>query len=88
MTDDLASLHSQGSQTTPTKKRKRNHENPKDVNEFLPSRPVDEAATYGSMEFNEVLDEEVPLTRVFSSKLSYSHRSSRTSRRTSIGLLC
>ncbi len=43
------------SQTTPTKKRKRTTE---DVNELLPG-PTDEAATYGSMEFNEVLDEEV-----------------------------
>ncbi|KAF9055396.1 hypothetical protein BDZ89DRAFT_1055989 [Hymenopellis radicata] len=40
--------------TTPKKKRKRTTE---DVNELLPG-PTDEAATYGSMEFNEVLDEE------------------------------
>lgn len=41
-------------QTTPTKKRKRIE----DVNDFLPG-PTDEAARYGSMDFNEVLDPEV-----------------------------
>ncbi|KAL0576922.1 hypothetical protein V5O48_005068 [Marasmius crinis-equi] len=45
--------------TTPNKrKRKRNEE----VNEFLPSAP-DEAAGYGSLDFNEVLDEEVLRTK-------------------------
>ncbi|RDB22822.1 hypothetical protein Hypma_010099 [Hypsizygus marmoreus] len=43
--------------TTPPK-RKRKRQN--DTNELLPAGPVDdEAAAYGSLEFNEVLDEEV-----------------------------
>ena len=42
-------------QTTPTKKRKRID----DTNEFLPEAPTDEAAKYGSMEFNEILEQEV-----------------------------
>ncbi|KAF8238751.1 hypothetical protein L208DRAFT_1240565 [Tricholoma matsutake] len=41
--------------TTPTKKKRKRH----DVNELLPNGPVDEAATYGSLEFNEILEEEV-----------------------------
>ncbi|KAJ8086717.1 hypothetical protein PM082_005540 [Marasmius tenuissimus] len=44
---------------TPTKrKRKRNEE----VNEFLPKAP-DEAAGYGSLDFNEILDEKVLRTK-------------------------
>ncbi|KAL0070690.1 hypothetical protein AAF712_001911 [Marasmius tenuissimus] len=44
---------------TPTKrKRKRNEE----VNEFLPKAP-DEAAGYGSLDFNEILDENVLRTK-------------------------
>ncbi|KAK0468267.1 uncharacterized protein EV420DRAFT_1260153 [Desarmillaria tabescens] len=43
--------------STPTKK-KRKHD-AKDVNEFLPSGPTDEAAKYGSLDFNEVLDTEI-----------------------------
>ena len=29
------------------------------MNEFLPDVPTDEAAKYGSMAFNEILDQEV-----------------------------
>ena len=29
------------------------------MNEFLPDGPTDEASKYGSLEFNEVLDEDV-----------------------------
>jgi len=39
----------------PKKKRKRDD----DLNEFLPDRPPDEGELYDSLEFNEVLDEEV-----------------------------
>ncbi|KAG7449117.1 uncharacterized protein BT62DRAFT_1002659 [Guyanagaster necrorhizus] len=46
--------------STPTKKRK--HE-AKDVNEFLPDGPTDEAAKYGSLDFNEVLDINVLLKK-------------------------
>ncbi|CCM03183.1 uncharacterized protein FIBRA_05305 [Fibroporia radiculosa] len=38
----------------PKKKRKRDD----DLNEFLPDHPPDEGAMYGSLEFNEILDEE------------------------------
>ncbi|KAG6829608.1 hypothetical protein H0H92_004077 [Tricholoma furcatifolium] len=54
--------------TTPPK-RKRKH--PDEVNEFLPTEPVDEAATYGSLEFNEILDEEV---RILSKKMTVVNR--------------
>jgi hypothetical protein len=40
---------------TPKNKRKRDD----DLNEFLPEAPPDEASAYGSMDFNDVLDEEV-----------------------------
>ncbi|KAK0206458.1 hypothetical protein DFS33DRAFT_1255799 [Desarmillaria ectypa] len=43
--------------STPTRK-KRKHE-AKDVNEFLPDGPTDEAAKYGSLDFNEALDAEI-----------------------------
>ena len=39
----------------PRKKRKRDD----DLNEFLPDRPPDDGELYGSLEFEEVLDEEV-----------------------------
>ncbi|KAI0938062.1 hypothetical protein AcV7_003360 [Taiwanofungus camphoratus] len=39
----------------PRKKRKRDD----DLNEFFPDRPLDEGEMYGSLEFNEILDEEV-----------------------------
>ncbi|KAK7060563.1 hypothetical protein VNI00_001329 [Paramarasmius palmivorus] len=46
--------------TTPTKrKRKRTQVE----NEFLPKGPVDEASQYGSLEFDEVLDEEILKTK-------------------------
>ncbi|KAI3612201.1 hypothetical protein WG66_012156 [Moniliophthora roreri] len=46
--------------TTPTnRKRKRNE----DENEFLPKGPVDEASQYGSLDFNETVDEEVLQTK-------------------------
>ncbi|KAJ3016995.1 hypothetical protein NUW54_g686 [Trametes sanguinea] len=41
------------------RKRKRDD----DLNEFLPSRPREEADAYGSLEFNEILDEEVIKTK-------------------------
>ncbi|KAG5342547.1 hypothetical protein C0989_000675 [Termitomyces sp. Mn162] len=41
--------------TPPKRKRKR----PDDHNEFLPKGPVDEAANYGSLDFGEILDEEI-----------------------------
>ncbi|KZP32973.1 hypothetical protein FIBSPDRAFT_722131 [Athelia psychrophila] len=44
---------------TPTK-RKRKHDD--DVNEFLP-KPSDEAATYGSLQFDEILDERILSTK-------------------------
>ena len=40
---------------TPTKKRKRDD----NFNELLLAGPVDEAAKYGSLDFGEILDEEV-----------------------------
>ncbi|KAG2757343.1 hypothetical protein P692DRAFT_20948436 [Suillus brevipes Sb2] len=46
--------------TTPVK-QKRNRDD--DLNEFLPDGPPDEASTYGSLEFNEVLDEAVLKTK-------------------------
>ncbi|KAG6869261.1 hypothetical protein C0993_000014 [Termitomyces sp. T159_Od127] len=45
--------------TPPTRKRKR----PDDVNEFLPKGPADEAANYGSLDFGEILDEEILMTK-------------------------
>lgn len=39
---------------SPKKKRKLDHS----VNELLPEGPTDEATSYGSLEFNEVLDEQ------------------------------
>lgn len=44
------------SKTTPTKKKRKRSD---DTNEFLPDGPTDEASKYGSLEFNEVLDEDV-----------------------------
>lgn len=41
------------------KKRKRKRDD--DLNEFLPDRPPDEGETFGSLDFHEVLDEEVRL---------------------------
>ncbi|EEB90199.1 hypothetical protein MPER_11627 [Moniliophthora perniciosa FA553] len=41
--------------TSTNRKRKRNQ----DENEFLPKGPVDEASQYGSLDFNETMDEEV-----------------------------
>ncbi|KAG6821636.1 hypothetical protein H0H93_000145 [Arthromyces matolae] len=38
-------------------KRKRNR--PDDINEFLPKAPVDDASTYGSLDFGEILEEDV-----------------------------
>jgi hypothetical protein len=51
------------------KKRKRDS----DVNEFLPKGPPDEDAAYGSLEFNEQLDEEVgaPSSHYFASCSSH-----------------
>ncbi len=43
------------------KKQKRKRDD--DLNEFLPDRPRQEGDSYGSLEFNEVLDEEVRPTR-------------------------
>ncbi|KAK0191044.1 hypothetical protein F5146DRAFT_931348 [Armillaria mellea] len=43
--------------STPTKKKRKR--DAKDVNEFLPEGPADEAAKYGSLDFNEVLDTEI-----------------------------
>ncbi|KAI0960287.1 hypothetical protein AcW1_004838 [Taiwanofungus camphoratus] len=43
----------------PRKKRKRDD----DLNEFFPDRPLDEGEMYGSLEFNEILDEEVLKTK-------------------------
>ncbi|KAK0490930.1 hypothetical protein IW261DRAFT_1547212 [Armillaria novae-zelandiae] len=43
--------------STPTKKKRKREA--KDVNEFLPDGPTDEAAKYGSLDFNEVLDTEI-----------------------------
>ncbi|KAG8218580.1 hypothetical protein J3R82DRAFT_4221 [Butyriboletus roseoflavus] len=40
---------------TPKKKRKRDD----DLNEYLPPAPSDEGSAYGSMDFNDVLDEQV-----------------------------
>ncbi|KAK1236492.1 hypothetical protein PQX77_000269 [Marasmius sp. AFHP31] len=45
--------------TTPTKRKRKRNE---DVNEFLPKAP-DEAAGYGSLDFNEILDEKVLRTK-------------------------
>ncbi|KAG6890538.1 hypothetical protein C0992_000798 [Termitomyces sp. T32_za158] len=42
---------------TPPPKRKRKR--PGDVNEFLPKGPTDEAANYGSLDFGEIVDEEI-----------------------------
>ncbi|KAG5648995.1 hypothetical protein DXG03_000344 [Asterophora parasitica] len=42
--------------TTPHKRKRKRTE---DVNDLLPKGPVDEAATYGSLEFGEILDEEI-----------------------------
>ncbi|KIJ70041.1 hypothetical protein HYDPIDRAFT_171956 [Hydnomerulius pinastri MD-312] len=41
---------------TPVKKKRKRDD---DLNEFLPEAPPDEASTYGSLDFGEVLDEEV-----------------------------
>jgi hypothetical protein len=41
---------------------KRKRKRVDDGNEFLPDGPTDDAARYGSLEFNEVFDEEVRLT--------------------------
>ncbi|OCH94137.1 hypothetical protein OBBRIDRAFT_198789 [Obba rivulosa] len=46
--------HNTAAKPRPKKKRKRDD----DLNEFLPSGPQGEAETNGSLEFNEVLDEE------------------------------
>ena len=40
------------------KKRKRDD----DLNEFLPDHAPDDGESYGSLEFNEILDEEVSST--------------------------
>ncbi|THV08473.1 hypothetical protein K435DRAFT_771969 [Dendrothele bispora CBS 962.96] len=45
--------------TPPKRKRKRVEEK----NEFLPDGPTDEAADYGSLEFDEIMDEEVIKTK-------------------------
>ncbi|KAG6857107.1 hypothetical protein H0H87_009668 [Tephrocybe sp. NHM501043] len=42
--------------TTPPKRKRKRLD---DVNEFLPQGPADEAATYGSLDFGEILDEEI-----------------------------
>ncbi|TFK43459.1 hypothetical protein BDQ12DRAFT_731481 [Crucibulum laeve] len=42
--------------STPAKKKRKRHE---DTNEFLPDGPPDEASKYGSLEFNEIVDEEI-----------------------------
>ncbi|KAI0353631.1 hypothetical protein OH77DRAFT_1522500 [Trametes cingulata] len=44
----------------PQRKRKRDD----DLNELLPSKPREEGDSYGSLEFNEILDEEVCLLRL------------------------
>ncbi|KAG2077339.1 hypothetical protein BDR04DRAFT_1065949 [Suillus decipiens] len=46
--------------TTPVKQKRKRDD---DLNEFLPDGPPDEAAAYGSLEFNEVLDEAVLKTK-------------------------
>ncbi|KAG0709713.1 hypothetical protein DFH29DRAFT_885492 [Suillus ampliporus] len=46
--------------TTPVKRKRKRDD---DLNEFLPDGPPDEAAAYGSLEFNEVLDEAVLKTK-------------------------
>ncbi|CDO71254.1 hypothetical protein BN946_scf184908.g11 [Trametes cinnabarina] len=46
-------------QGKPQRKRKRDE----DLNELLPNRPRDEGDVYGSLEFNEILDEEVIKTK-------------------------
>jgi hypothetical protein len=45
-------------QTTPTKKKRKRGDDAS-ANDLLPDGPVDEAAEYGNLEFDEVLDEEV-----------------------------
>ncbi|KAJ7283566.1 hypothetical protein C8J57DRAFT_1432640 [Mycena rebaudengoi] len=45
--------------TTPTKRKRKRTE---DVNEFLPA-PKDESAQFGSLEFNEILDENILKTK-------------------------
>ncbi|KAK0230875.1 hypothetical protein IW262DRAFT_1262902 [Armillaria fumosa] len=47
--------------STPTKKKRKREAD--DVNEFLPNGPTDEAAKYGSLDFNEVLDTEILLKK-------------------------
>lgn len=46
--------------TTPVKQKRKRDD---DLNELLPDGPPDEAAAYGSLEFNEVLDEAVLKTK-------------------------
>jgi hypothetical protein len=46
-------------QSSPRKKRKISQ----DVNELLPEGPVDEGKTYGGLQFDEVVDEEVLKTK-------------------------
>ncbi|KAJ7590908.1 hypothetical protein C8J56DRAFT_783011 [Mycena floridula] len=48
--------------TTPIKK-KRKQPSTSASNEFLPDGPTDEASQYGSLEFNEVMDEKVLITK-------------------------
>ncbi|KAH9951615.1 hypothetical protein B0H21DRAFT_716738 [Amylocystis lapponica] len=50
-----STLPSDTNVTRPKRKRKRDN----DINEFLPDRPSNEGELFGSLEFNEVLDEEV-----------------------------
>ncbi|KAI9574735.1 hypothetical protein HD554DRAFT_93210 [Boletus coccyginus] len=52
-----SSKHPSTVQTLITPKKKRKYDD--DSNEFLPEAPPDEASAYGSMDFNDVLDEEV-----------------------------
>ncbi|KAG2042350.1 hypothetical protein BDR03DRAFT_945113 [Suillus americanus] len=46
--------------TTPVKRKRKRDD---DLHELLPDGPPDEAATYGSLEFNEILDEAVLKTK-------------------------
>ncbi|KAL7282388.1 hypothetical protein ACG7TL_003859 [Trametes sanguinea] len=48
----------------PQRKRKRDD----DLNNLLPSRPREEADVYGSLEFNEILDEEVRALRLLAAE--------------------
>lgn len=54
----ITSKTGSGADTTPVRRKRKRVE---DRNEFLPDRPSDELEeqAYGSLEFNEVLDEEV-----------------------------